>query len=55
MWAQMVAHEVDGSSLQSSTQHLYTLLIPQPEFGGVAYGLEWPPLELREQLERQPL
>ena len=28
MWAQMVAHEVDGPSLQSSTQHLYTLLVP---------------------------
>ena len=28
MWAQMVAWEVDGPSLQPSTWHLYTLLMP---------------------------
>ena len=28
MWAQIAAHEIDGPSLQSSTQHLYTLLTP---------------------------
>ena len=33
-WAQMVACEVDGPSLQPSTQHLHTHLIPQPEFKG---------------------
>ena len=52
-WAQIVAHEVDGPSLQPSTQHLYTCLTPPPEYGGVACGLEWPPPKVREQLERQ--
>ena len=28
IWPQMVVHEVDGPSLQSSTQHLYTHLMP---------------------------
>ena len=54
-WAQIVAREVDGPSLQPSTQHLYTHLTPPPEHRGLACGLEWPPPKLREQLERQVL
>ena len=54
-WAQIVACEVDGPSLQPSTWHLYTHLMPPPEHRGVACGLEWPPLKLREQLERKVL
>ena len=54
MWAQIAAHEVDGPSLQSSTQHLYTLLMPPTwTLRGCMWAMEWPPLELGEQLKRQ--
>ena len=53
MWAQMVAQEVEGPSLQPSTWHLYTLLMPPAECKGVACGQGLPALKLEEQLERQ--
>ena len=51
---QMITWEVDGPSLQPSTWHQYTHLMPPAEYKGVAYWWEWPPLKLEEQLERQP-
>ena len=50
---QMVTHEVDGPSLQPSTWHLYTHLMPPAECEGVAYWQGSPPLKLGAQLERQ--
>ena len=52
-YTEMVAHEVDGPSLQPSTWHWYTHLTPSAEYEGVAYWQGLPPLKLEGQVERQ--
>ena len=52
MCAQMAANEVDGPSLESSTQHFYTLLTLPTAGKGVLCWWGWP--ELERQLIREP-
>ena len=52
MWVQMVACKVDGPSLQPSTWHLYTLLMPPNWTWKVACWQGSLPLKLKGQLKR---